>query len=377
MSQFVFVTWDGGGNLPPALGIARALGRDGYDVVILGHETQRRSIEAAGLTFTPYTGRVVPQGVTQPEERLQALLRQVWMNTDLADDLLKVLAENQPDVVVVDCMLEGVLTRSDDFGASTAVLVHGLYHSILPMREPLMAIGNQLRLDSGQPVLDLDRMRWEDKDLVLVTTLHEFDGVKADPAPNVRYVGPVLPAPGHQTWESPWAADDEFPLVLVSLSTMPGQTPLDAAQQVLDALASAPVHVVMTTGAVPPEALSAPANAAVFAIVPHSLVLPNAALMITHGGHGSVMGALAAGVPLVCVPGVGADQPVVAGRVEALGAGKTVSLESVPTQLRAAAIEVLSTTAYRESARQLAGLIEHEEGASKGASVLEGLVSSH
>ena len=49
MSTFVFVTWNGGGNLTPALGIARALAERGHTVAFLGEETQRRRIEAAGL----------------------------------------------------------------------------------------------------------------------------------------------------------------------------------------------------------------------------------------------------------------------------------------------------------------------------------------
>ena len=46
--------------------------------------------------------------------------------------------------------------------------------------------------------LDPVAVKWENKDLVLVTSLYELDGVTADPAPNVRYVGPAFawpPAP--------------------------------------------------------------------------------------------------------------------------------------------------------------------------------------
>ena len=57
MSTFVFVTWNGGGNLTPALGIARALAERRHTVAFLGEETQRRRIEAAGLAFTAYTRR--------------------------------------------------------------------------------------------------------------------------------------------------------------------------------------------------------------------------------------------------------------------------------------------------------------------------------
>ncbi|MFD0743407.1 hypothetical protein ACFQ1L_17575 [Phytohabitans flavus] len=49
----LFVTMDGGGNLPPELGIAREIVRRGGTVRFLGHEPQRAAIEAAGFRFAP------------------------------------------------------------------------------------------------------------------------------------------------------------------------------------------------------------------------------------------------------------------------------------------------------------------------------------
>ena len=41
MAGIQFVTWDGGGNLPPTLGIARELQRRGHAVGVIGEESQR------------------------------------------------------------------------------------------------------------------------------------------------------------------------------------------------------------------------------------------------------------------------------------------------------------------------------------------------
>ena len=51
MSQIAFVTWNGGGNLGPALAIARELRRRGHRAAFLGQETQRPAIEAAGHAY--------------------------------------------------------------------------------------------------------------------------------------------------------------------------------------------------------------------------------------------------------------------------------------------------------------------------------------
>ena len=60
--------------------------------------------------------------------------------------------------------------------------------------------------------------------------------------------------------------------------------------------------------------------------LPHSAVLPRCDVVVSHGGSGTVIGALAAGLPSVVLP-MGADQPLNAARCEALGVG--VALDAV------------------------------------------------
>jgi MGT family glycosyltransferase len=188
-------------------------------------------------------------------------------------------------------------------------------------------------------------------------------------------VGPVLDRSAARGWRSPWPAGDTRPLILVSFSTMPGQTTPVLLQRVLDALGGLRARVLLTTGPVAPEALRAPANAAVVAFAPHPAVLPEASLMISHGGHGGVAAALAHGVPLLCIPGIGADQPVIAARVEALGAGKMISADAEASQLRDAAAQVLANASYPQAARRLASAFAGVDGAATAASVLESLPS--
>jgi UDP:flavonoid glycosyltransferase YjiC (YdhE family) len=261
MSTFVFVTWNRGGNVTPALGIARALAERRHTIAFLGEASQRRQIEAAGLAFTAYTRRPDWDGAPPqtPAERQRLLMRTIWMNDGLADDLTAVLARSPADLVVVDCMLAGILANSPRFGAPTAVLVHSLFASVLDVRDALVTMGNRLRVEAGLPALDAAAMKWEHKDLVLVTTLREFDGVTADPAPHVRYVGSVFERqPPPPDWRLPWDHDDPRPLVLASFSTMPGQSSPATLQLVLDALESLPVRVLLTTGPFSPKTLTTP-----------------------------------------------------------------------------------------------------------------------
>lgn len=54
MADVLFVTMDGGGNVPPMLGVAGALAARGHRVRIIGHERLRAEVERTGLPFHAY-----------------------------------------------------------------------------------------------------------------------------------------------------------------------------------------------------------------------------------------------------------------------------------------------------------------------------------
>jgi UDP:flavonoid glycosyltransferase YjiC (YdhE family) len=86
-----------------------------------------------------------------------------------------------------------------------------------------------------------------------------------------------------------------------------------------------------------PEALGPiPDNVTVLPFVPQGEVMPHASLVLCHGGSGTLLEALARGIPVVVVP-LFADQPANARSVERTGAGLAVweiNPASVETALR-------------------------------------------
>lgn len=122
----------------------------------------------------------------------------------------------------------------------------------------------------------------------------------------------------------------------------------------LDAVAELPVRALLTTGkGLEPGALGAiPANVHVEAWVPQRDVLPRAAALVCHGGSGTLLGGLAAGLPMV-VAGVGADQPHNGRLVVRAGAGLSLSKPDAGA-LRAAIRSVLETPSIRAQAQKLA-----------------------
>jgi hypothetical protein len=140
------------------------------------------------------------------------------------------------------------------------------------------------------------------------------------------------------------------PLVYVTLGTVFNDPEL--ARSVLDALQDLPISIAITTGpGTDPSILGPrPANVAAALFVPQALVLPRASAVVSHTGSGTMLGALAAGLPQVCLPR-GADQFANAERVQAVGAGiRLLPDEVTPDRLRAAVTAVLHDPAYAKAA---------------------------
>jgi MGT family glycosyltransferase len=193
---------------------------------------------------------------------------------------------------------------------------------------------------------------------VLVLTSPSFDFPARALPSNVRYVGPQLDDP-HWAVGADWRPKGDDPIVLVAMSST-YQTQTDAPRCVADGLGRLPVRAVLTTGpAVSPADVPAPANVRVLRAAPHSAVLREASAVVTHACHGSVIKALAAGVPLVCMP-LGRDQKDNTVRVLRLGAGVKVSKHETADGIAVAVSRVLGDPSYAEAARRFAARLATE-----------------
>ncbi len=105
-------------------------------------------------------------------------------------------------------------------------------------------------------------------------------------------------------------------------------------------------------------------------------MLPHAALVVTHAGLGTVMSALAHGVPLLCVP-MGRDQHGNAARVSKLGAGLVLSAGTESTQIADALHAALTDPTLKQNARRIAITIGEEIAADQAVTELEAITSNH
>jgi MGT family glycosyltransferase len=213
-------------------------------------------------------------------------------------------------------------------------------------------------------------------DRILVCSSPSYDFGSGSVPPNVRYVGPQLDDEASGAPVGPWDSPPARPLVLVGLSsTVMRQEEL--LQRAADALGQLPVRGLVTTGpAVDPTVICAPANVTVTRWVRHADVLPHCSAVITHGGHGTVMKALIAGVPLIVVP-LGRDQPDNAGRVVHAGAGIRLRKNATVSALQAAISQVTGDPRYRAAARQMAARLAAERDDNLVADELEQVAAAH
>jgi UDP:flavonoid glycosyltransferase YjiC (YdhE family) len=107
--------------------------------------------------------------------------------------------------------------------------------------------------------------------------------------------------------------------------------------------------------------------------VPHAEVLPSVSATVTHCGHGTVTASLAHGVPIAGLPYPAADQPFLAARIQALGAGVAMDGESSPAIIKGAVRDLLDRPSFREAAARLAQSIRLAPGAAGAADLLEQL----
>lgn len=419
MTRYLLATWEGGGNVPPELGVARRLVERGHQVHVLADPPVEGPAKAAGCTFSPW--------VTAPHRTSLApeddLLRD-WEFTNplklfkhaldvfiagpadrYAADTRATIAAQRSEVLLADMMMFGASFAGEAARIPCAMLVPNI--SMRPakgvpplgpgfprakgllgrLRDGLLRSisarvwrGALPRLNRARAALALEPIDdlWGYCDRlarVLVLTSPSFDFLPPELPANLRYTGPVLDDPSWAgtTWTSPWPASNTDPLILVGLSST-YQDQRATLERIVTALARLPVRALVTMGpALAGEPLVSPSpNVVIVQTAPHAAVLPHCAAANTHCGHGTTMRALAAGVPLLCMP-MGRDQNDTAARVVDRGCGARLKPTASPAAIEKAMRRVLEPR-YAEGARRMRDTLARESTQVDVAVVLEELL---
>jgi UDP:flavonoid glycosyltransferase YjiC (YdhE family) len=281
----------------------------------------------------------------------------------------------RPDLIVRDSVEYASLVAAAVAGVPSArVAVHSVsFEEVLPpfVNAPVDA----LRERAGLPADDGASLRNEPVFSSFPASLDRVPPSSRMQAPFRARVVEEAPNAVAAAWA---AADDPRPLVYITFgSIIGGLAHLRSIYRMsLDAVADLPVRALLTTGrGVEAGAFGAiPANVHVEAWVPQREVLARAAMLVCHGGSGTVLGGLAAGLPMV-IMGIGADQPHNGRLIAAAGAGLALTKpEAGP--LRTAIQTVLGNAQLRTQAAKLASEIAAMPTIDSAVDVLLGIPSA-
>jgi MGT family glycosyltransferase len=394
--QYLCAVVDGGGNVPPELHAVRRLIERGHAVTVLADDSVASDVRSTGAEFRPWV-RAPNRADRRPEndpardwectypwQLVDRLVERLLVGpaAGYAADVTAAIDQCRPALVMCSMFCLGGMLAAEAAHVPYVVLFPNIYPlpargmppfglGLRPARGPIgrfrdrvlngcierqwdsrgLADLNALRRRHGLAPLNhlLDQVRGARRQLVMTSPALDFPATL--PA-GARYVGPVLDDPvwsQTSTWAPPAGSN---PLVLVAMSTT-FQDQIAPLQRVIAALSTAPVRGVVTTGpAIDAAALNTVPNVTVLSHAPHREVLRHAAAVVTHGGHGTVVKALAAGVPMVLLPH-GRDQGDTAVRLTARGAGIALRRTADPAAIAAAVRRVLEDPAYRAAAQQL------------------------
>jgi MGT family glycosyltransferase len=402
MARILAYTSPAAGHLFPVTPILEELSRRGHRIAVRTLAAQVPLMQERGWAAAPLSVQVesIEHLDWQAGNPREALKRSVRCFCDRAEhdgpDLQRAIAEESPDVLLVDINSWGALAAAEAWGGPWAavcpyplplrstdappfgpglapargalgrlrdrvlrpLILGSIEHS---MRPSLNDVRDRLGL---APLVHVDEM-FRRPPLVIYLTAEPFEYARRDWPANIVMVGPCQ-------WDPPAALPDWFTeisgaIVLVTTSSE-FQDDGRLVQAALDGLADEPVTVIATVPAGDLTHFTPPPNARVVRFLPHGAVLDRAVCAVTHGGMGATQKALAHGVPVCAVP-FGRDQLEVARRVEVAAAGSRLSARRLtPERLREKVREAMTRTA---GATRIATAFANAGGAPAAADAVE------
>lgn len=377
------------GHAFPMLALGERLVQRGHTVALQTWRRWEAAAEAAGIAFSAAPEYEVFPTAGKPLQPYAAAVR-------AARETRPAVAAFRPDVAVADILTPAPALAAELEGVPVATLVPHL-HPHLPPGFPVYSIGARLPrtrvgaafwrragrivlggLDQGRAQynecrarLGLPPLPWVhtalSRELTLIASFPQLEYPR-EWDPWLRVVGPLM-------WEPPGEAvappPGEGPVVLLAPSTAqdPEQRLLRSA---LEGLRSEPVRVIASTNARRlPEPFEVPANAVLADWLSYAKTMPGCDVVVSHGGHGTLVRALASGCPVVISP-AGGDMAENAARVDWLGVGVRLPTRyCTPRGVRLAVRRALGDQRLRARARELADWAAHHDGPSAAVDEIE------
>ncbi len=357
------------GHFGPLLPFARACAGAGHEVRVAAPASYAATVTGAGFAHEPFAD--APRELIGPimdrlptlgfEEADDLVVREVFARIDAQaglPSLIETVQRWRPDVVIRESAELASLAAAQRAGVPHVHVCIGMHEVVSRFAEtiadPLEELDQLAGLGQGQMAGALAAETVFS--LVPEVLDHATGQVRPETDAFLRF-HETRPTTGSHPLPD-WA-DPDAPLIYVTFGSVTGSLAPFAGvfREALDALADLDARVMMTLGRKidPADLGPLPRNAYVTQWWPQDAVLAHAAAMLGHGGFGTTMGALAAGVPQMVVPLFSFDQAVNAQHVAAVGAGLTVDTGPAAVARAATGIpQLLEFSTYSASAGRVA-----------------------
>jgi zeaxanthin glucosyltransferase len=411
MARLGAFCFPGSGHINPMTALCRALEERGHSVVLFGIADTESRVRAAGIEFHQIGTKDYPPGTLRAlDDRLGLMSGMAAMRFTLERvkntarmtfrDSPTAIREARVDALLID-ETDMTGTVAEHLGipfVSIAIVPPFLDDDTVPpfyfgwpggrdwltrfrnrtarrliwlMTRPLADVLNAQRKEWGlrpifRPTDSLSR-------IAQVAQLpHALEFEAAQELDILHYTGPWVNAAQRAQVAFPWERLDRRPLVYASLGTLQnGAEPVFRA--IAEACARLPMQLVLSLGGgLDEERLGKLAgDPLVVRFAPQLELIKRAHMVITHAGINTALETLREGIPLVAIP-LGNDQPGVAARVAARGAGVVVPKSKLSAErLRRAVKLVLNEPGYRERAQELGQTLRETDGPAMAAEIIE------
>jgi len=289
------------------------------------------------------------------------------------------LAELQPILKEgrFDLLIHGSMEMAGGIAAEVAGIPHA-EHSVGVMRptelvelalEDLAVIGRAAGVDNpdlggrrGELYIALCPPTLEDPDIAAVPNVQHLRPIGFDESP-----GALLPASVGMLARRP--------TIYVTLGTVFNEA-LHLFSAILEGLREADYNIIVTIGkGGDPAALGTlPTNVLIERYIPQSLLLPCCDLVISHGGSGTMLGAVNAGLPQLAIPQA-ADQFINAAAIVRAGLGLSLEPPGFSSEaVRRGTSQLLNERGFGDRSRQVATEISAMPMPDEVVQVLERLI---
>ncbi|KRE07375.1 glycosyl transferase [Bacillus sp. Root239] len=390
MGKVLFFNFPGEGHVNPTIALVEELVKKGEDVVYYCVEEYKNKIEKTGAIFRPYKNfarNIDPmKRTTEKIDPLEMLLFMGRSMDKIIEVVLDEIREEQYDYVIYDNNFAAGWIIADVMGipkvssCTTFAINEDIFSALIksrgemdktsPRYREIEEISTKWKHKYGVVLSDRQNMMSCPGDITIVFTSKLYQPYADKFDESFIFVGPSI-ASRKDVETLPLKSIPSNKLIFISMGTVFNQQP-ELYTTCFKAFQESQATVVLSVGKQTDirQFKDIPPNFIVRNYVPQLEILQQADVFITHGEMNSSSEGLYFGVPLVVIPVMG-DQPIVANRIEELGAGLQLNRQDLDAiTLRNTTEQVLSNSSFKEKSLEIGKSLRDSGGYEKAVEVI-------